>query len=93
MRTIYGFDRLEHTNHLFYDLHSFKCPDIVRLEKIIFMFNAYNNNLPNNLQNLFVKRTPLYYVGLRRTHQFMRENVRTNVREWPYPYMVRNYGI
>ena len=83
MRTIYGVDCLEHTNHLFYDSHSLKCPDIVRLKTILFMFNAYNNNLPTNLQTLFVKHSPLYYI--RRTHQFIRENVRTNIRVMALP--------
>ena len=46
IRTIYGVDRLEHTNDLFYDSHSLKWP--------------------------------LYSVC--RTHQFMRENIRTNLK-------------
>ena len=78
MRTVYGVDRLEHTNYLFYDSHFLKFPDIVKLKTVVFMFNAYNNDLPNNLQTLFVKRTPLYSV--RRKHQFMQQNVRTNMR-------------
>ena len=85
MRTIYGVDRLEHTNYLFYDSHSLKCPDIVRLKTVLFMFNAYNNNLPTNLQNLFVKRTPLH--SARRTHQFLREHVRTNIRAMSLPVL------
>ena len=72
MRTVYGVDRLEHTNYLFYDSHFLNFPDIVKLKTVVFMFNAYNNDLPNNLQTLFVKRTPLYSV--RRKHQFMQQN-------------------
>ena len=30
MRTVYGVDRLEHTNYLFYDSHFLKFPDIVK---------------------------------------------------------------
>ena len=77
IRTIYGVDRLEHTKYLVYDSHSLKFPDIVRLKTVLFLFNAYNNNLPTNLQNLFVTRTPLH--SARRTHQFLREHVRTNI--------------
>ena len=82
---MYGVDRLEHTNYLFYDSHSLKFPDIVRLKTALFMFNAYNNNLPTNLQNLFVKRTPLH--SARRTHQFVRGNVRTNIRAMSLPVL------
>ena len=83
MRTIYGVDRLEHTHYLFYDSHSLKCPDIVRIKTVLFMFNAYNNNLPTNLQNLFVKRTPLH--SAHRTHQCLREHLRTNIRAMSLP--------
>ena len=82
---MYGVDRLEHTNYLFYDSHSLTFPDIVRLKTALFMFTAYNNNLPINLQKLFVKRMPLYSVS--RTHQFMRENVRTNIRAMALPVL------
>ena len=85
MRTMYGVDRLEHTHYLFYDSHSLKFPDIVRLKTVLFMFIAYNNNLPTNLQNLFVKRTPLH--SARRTHQFLREHVRTNIRAMSLPVL------
>ena len=76
MRTVYGVGRLEHTNYLFYDSHSLKFPDIVELKTVLFMFNHIK--LPNNLQNLFVKRTPLHLT--RSTHQFIREDVRINTR-------------
>ena len=85
MRTVYGVDRLEHTNYIFYDSHFLKCPDIVKLKTVVFMFNAYNNDLPNNLQTLFVKRTPLY--SERRKHQFMQQNVRTNMRAVALPVL------
>ena len=45
---------------------------------MLFMFKAYHIKLPNNLQNLFVKRTPLH--STRSTHQFIREDVRINMR-------------
>ena len=78
MRTVYGVSRLEHTNYLFYDSHSLKFPDIVELKTVLFMFKAYHIKLPNNLQNLFIKRTPLH--STRSTHQFIREDVRINTR-------------
>ena len=49
------------------------------------MFDAYHNVLPNDLQRLFVKSVPLY--SARRTHQFMRENVRTNMRAMSIPVL------
>ena len=42
------------------------------------MFDACHNVLPNDLQQLFIKSIPLY--SARRTHQFMRVNVRINMR-------------
>ena len=42
------------------------------------MFDAYHNVLPYDLQQLFIKSIPLY--SARRTHQFIRENVRINIR-------------
>ena len=46
------------------------------------MFDAYHNVLPNDLQQLFAKSIPLY--SARRTHQFMREDVRINMRVHTY---------
>ena len=45
------------------------------------MFDAYHDVLPYDLQQLFVKYIPLY--STRRTHQFIRENVRINMRAIP----------
>ena len=49
------------------------------------MFDAYHNVLPNDLQQLFVKSIPLY--SARRTHQFMREYVRINMRAMSVPVL------
>ena len=89
MRTVYGVDRLEHTkfNDLFYDSHFLKCPDIVKLKTVVFMFNAYNNDFPNNLQTLFVKRRPTPLYSVRRKNQFMQQNVRTNMRAMALPVL------
>lgn len=46
------------------------------VENCFFLF-SYHGILPNDLQKLFVKRTPSY--STRRTNQFMRENVRTDM--------------
>ena len=45
---------------------------------MLFMFKAYHIKLPNNLQNLFAKRTPIH--STRSTHQFIRKDVRINSR-------------
>ena len=49
------------------------------------MFDAYHNVLPYNLQQLLYKSTPLYSAG--RTHQFIRENVRINMRAMFIPVL------
>ena len=50
------------------------------------MFDAYHNVLPNDLQQLFVKSIPSY--SAHRTHQFMRENVRSNMRIMSIPFNI-----
>ena len=47
------------------------------------MFDISHNVLPNELQQLFVKYIPSYPA--RRTRQFMRENVRTNMSAMSIP--------
>ena len=49
------------------------------------MFDAYHDVLPYDLQQLFVKYIPLY--STRRTHQFIRENVRINTRAMSIPVL------
>ena len=62
---------------MFYNYRILKCYDILELKTILFMFDAYHNVLPNDLQELFVKSMPLF--SARRTYTFMRKNVRTNM--------------
>ena len=47
------------------------------------MFDACHNVLPNDLQQLFVKSIPLY--SALKTHQLMRDDVRTNMRAMSKP--------
>ena len=74
-----------HTNNLFYEYRIFKFNDIVELKTILFMFDAYHNVLPYDFQQLFIKSIPLY--SARRTHQFIRENVRINMRAMSIPVL------
>ena len=76
---------MEHTNNLFYNYRILKFNDIVELKTILFMFDAYHNVLPNDLQQLFVRSTPLY--SARRTHQFMGANIRINMRAMSIPVL------
>ena len=61
-----------------------KFNDIVELKTILFMFDVYHNVLPYDLQQLFIKSIPLY--SARRTRQFIRKNVRKNMRAVSIPY-------
>ena len=83
IRLIHGANRWDHTNNLFYEYRILKFNDIVELKTILFMFDAYHNVLPYDLQQLFIKSIPLY--SARRTHQFIRENVRINMRAMSIP--------
>ena len=56
----------DHTNNLFYEYRILKFNDIVELKTILFMFDAYHNVLPYDLQQLFIKSIPLY--SARRIH-------------------------
>ena len=78
IRLICGANQWDHTNNLFYRHRILKFNDIVELNIILFMFHAYHTVLPNDLQQLLVKSIPLY--SARRTHQFMRVNVRIRMR-------------
>ena len=85
IRLIHGANRWDHTNNLFYEYRILKFNDIVELKTILFMFDAYHDVLPYDLQQLFVKYIPLY--STRRTHQFIRENVRINTRAMSIPVL------
>ena len=60
VRLIHGADRWDHTNNLFYEYRILKFSHIVKLKTILFMFDAYHNALPYDLQQLFIKCIPLY---------------------------------
>ena len=85
IRLIHGANRWDHSNNLFYEYRILKFNDIVELKTILFMFDAYHNVLPYDLQLLFIKSIPLY--SARRTHQFIRENVRINMRAMSIPVL------
>ena len=85
IRLIHGANRWDHTNNLFYEHRILKFNDIVELKTILFMFDAYHNVLPYDLQQLFIKSIPLY--SARRTHQFIRENVHTYVTAMSIPVL------
>ena len=78
IRLIHGANRWDHTNNLFYEYRILKFNDIVELKTILFMLDPYHNVLPYDPQQLFIKSIPLY--SARRTHQFIRENFRINMR-------------
>ena len=77
-RVIHGANRWDHTNNLFYNYRILKSNDIVELKTILFMFGAYRNILPNDLQQLFVKSIPSYSAC--RTHQFHQDEYRQRGR-------------
>ena len=54
VRLICGAQRLDHTSSLFYDLRILKLPDMVKLKTAEIKYKAFNNSLPNIIQNLFV---------------------------------------
>ena len=56
---------------------------------MLFMFKAYHIKLPNNLQNLFVKRTPLH--STRSTHQFIREDIGLRINTRAMTFSI--YGV
>ena len=54
IRIIHGVNRWDHTNNLFYEYRVLKFNDIVELKTILFMFDAYHNVMPYDLQQLFI---------------------------------------
>ena len=53
IRTICGVSKFFHSSMLFLQLKILKLHDLFNLKTLVFMFNAYRNNLPYRLQNLF----------------------------------------
>ena len=53
VRIICGARHLEHTSKLFGDLKLLKFTDIIKHRTLLFMYKAYNNLLPVNLQKMF----------------------------------------
>ena len=67
IRLTHGANRWDHTNNLFYQYRILKFNDIVELKTILFIFDAYHNVLPYDLQQLFIQSIPLY--SARRTEK------------------------
>ena len=53
---IHGANRWDHTSNLFYEYRILEFNDIVELKTILFMFDAYHNVLPYDLQQLFINQ-------------------------------------
>ena len=55
-------DQWDHAHNLFYNYRILKFTDIVELRTILFMFDAYHNVLPNDLQlQLYERKCPYKY--------------------------------
>ena len=80
---IHGTNRLDHTNILIYNSRILKFVDIVEFKTALFMHSAYYNMLPNNFDKMMEKCISLR--SSRRTHQFVGENVRTDMRKLALP--------
>ena len=88
VRLIHGANRLDHTNILFYNSRILKFVDIVEFKTALFMHSAYYNMLPNNFDKMMEKCISLR--SSRRTHQFARENIRTDMRKLALPLCVES---
>ena len=75
IRIISGANRLVHTNKLFYDLKLLKLNDMVEYQTLIIMYRAFNNNLPKNIQDMFVLNT-----DVRQKKNFKTKYVRTTLK-------------
>ncbi len=81
VRTIYGVNRYCHTNDLFHNLNTLKFIDIVKLNIGIVMFKAYNNQLPPNVQDLFMLLRDCNTYNTRQNDNFYQVKVRTSLRQ------------
>ena len=75
IRIISGANRLVHTNKLLYDLKLLKLNDMVEYQTLIIMYRAFNNNLPKNIQDIFVLNT-----DVRQKKNFKTKYVRTTLK-------------
>ena len=69
IRLIHDANRWDHINNLFYNYRVIKFNYIDELNTILFIFDAYHNMLPNDLQQLFIQYISSYSAC--RTNQFM----------------------
>ena len=79
IRIISGANRLAHTNKLFYDLKLLKLNDMVEYQTLKIMYRAFNNNLPKNIQDMFVQNTDVNY-SVRQKNNFKTKYVRTTLK-------------
>ena len=49
IRIMYGVKRLDHTNPIFQHLRVLKFLDIIELQTVLFMYNAYYSCSPSNI--------------------------------------------
>ena len=78
IRMIFGARRLDHTNSFFQQLHVLKFPDIIKLKTLLFMYKAYYNYLPSNVQRLFTRRKIAY--SMRASRDLERQSVCSTMR-------------
>ena len=70
---------LAHTPPLFASLKSLTIYDIHKLHTAIFMYRSYNNLLPNNFSNYFIKINRIHPYTVRTSNNFRPPNFNTNL--------------
>ena len=78
VRLIHGANRLDHIDILFYNYRILKFVDIVEFKTVLFMHNAYYN-FDKMMEKCISLRSS------RGTHQFARENARTDMQKTALP--------
>ena len=80
IRIICNASYLAHTSPLFDQLKTFKLPNIVKFYTGVFMYKAFSQTLPSNLQSYFSFVTSTRY-STKRVNNFKQNYVRTRKRQ------------
>ena len=65
----------DHTGHLFKKFGILKVKDLVRFKTCIFIYNVYNNVIPENVKNQFSKNTEIHKYHTRNSSNKLSSNV------------------
>ena len=81
VRNVCESNYLSHTQPLFRMLNCLKFEDFVHLKTAVFMYKAFNDLLPSNIQKMFVRSIAIHDYATRQQHNLYVQQVNTTLRK------------